>query len=282
MCLGHAIINTISGAHFITCVNFNYNKNNLDQYKDKKIIIYEGFDKLHEAGWRLPANTSAHPLEKDHVWICPECYKEWLEKKTSYGNLYLISDLHLGDPRLDLFSRDLYFNSVDEMNNTIINNINDIVSINDDLLIVGDVCYDRESVSLLDRINCKKRHLIIGNYDENKLDLLEDKFLTVRQYFSFEIEYKENDYFGIYVAHKPVDIIKAKNNPHIAEKLEFGICGHIHALWKVKKYPVPMVNVSADIWNFKPISFSRLMWQYNGIINYYDENVFFEDCKNLK
>ena len=33
----------------------------------------------------------------------------------SFGNLYLISDLHLGDPRLDLFSRDLYFNSVDQL-----------------------------------------------------------------------------------------------------------------------------------------------------------------------
>jgi len=194
---------------------------------------------------------------------------------------YFISDLHLGDPRLTIFSRDLYFESVDEMNETIIDNINEIVRGDDQLFIVGDVCYDKNSIQLLDEIICKNRYLIIGNYDEDKIELLRSKFKEVYRNLYFEIEYKENDYFGLFITHKPVDVIKAKRNAEFSEKLELGICGHIHALWKVKKYPVPMVNVSADIWNFKPISFSRVLWQYDGIINYYDENVFFQECQDI-
>ena len=191
--------------------------------------------------------------------------------------LYFSSDLHLGDPRLEIFSRDLYFDSVDDMNKIIINNFNYVLSEEDTLVIVGDVCYDVKYVDLIDDIKCKEKILIIGNYDEDKIDILEPYFINIKYENYFQIEYKENDYFGVFITHKPVDLIRAKQTSHVKETIELGICGHIHALWKVKKYPFPMVNVSCDIWNFKPISLERIFDQYHAILNYYDENVFFED-----
>ena len=188
--------------------------------------------------------------------------------------IYFTSDLHLGDPRLKVFYRDLYFNSVDEMNQTIINNFNNILTEKDMLVIVGDACHDIKYIDLLDEIKCKEKILIIGNYDEDKLDELKPKFSVVHKQKYIQLEYKENDNFGVLISHKPTDIVREKDWGEATEFLDLGICGHIHSLWRVQKYPIPIVNVSADIWNFKPVSFSRIFNTYHAILHYYDENVF--------
>ena len=197
-------------------------------------------------------------------------------------SLYFTSDLHFGDPRLEIFSRDFFFNSLEEMHDTIINNFNQVLKPEDTLVIIGDVCYDSNYIDLIDRIECKDKILIIGNYDTDKLNLLKDKFVVIHDQKYIQLEYKENDYFGILVSHKPVDIVNAKFNSDISETLEFGICGQVHGLWKVQKYPIPIVNVSVECWNFKPVTFSRLLEHYHAIINYYDENVFLCELLNQK
>jgi len=191
--------------------------------------------------------------------------------------LYFTSDLHFGDDRLMIFSRDFYFNSMDEMHEKIINNFNQILSYDDSLVIMGDVCYNKEYIDLIDEIKCKEKILIIGNYDTDKLQLLRKKFDVVHDQKYIQLEYKENDCFGILISHKPVDIVAAKLHSDISETLELGICGHVHGLWKVQKTPLPIINVSVDVWNFKPVSFARIFEQYHAIINYYDENVFLEE-----
>ena len=84
---------------------------------------------------------------------------------------YFTSDWHLNEKRigksLNLFFRP--FESVEEQNRTILDNLNKVVKENDELYVLGDVCMDLEAVDLLKQINCKNRVLIIGNYDEDKL-----------------------------------------------------------------------------------------------------------------
>ena len=150
------------------------------------------------------------------------------------GKLYFTSDLHFGDPRLKIFSRYFYFGSMEEMHDTIIANFNQILTSKDTLVIVGDVCYDSNYINLIDRIECKDKILIVGNYDEDKLDLLEKKFDVIHNQKYIQLEYKENDYFGILVSHKPADIVNAKFNSDISEMLEFGICNHIHGYGRFK------------------------------------------------
>ena len=88
------------------------------------------------------------------------------------SKLYFTSDLHFGDSRLKIFSRDFFFNSLEEMHDTIINNFNQILKPDDCLVIVGDVCYDSNYIDLIDRIECKDKILVLGNYDTDKLNLL--------------------------------------------------------------------------------------------------------------
>ena len=136
------------------------------------------------------------------------------------SSLFFTSDLHFGDPRLNIFSRDLFFSSMDQMHEVIINNFNSKLKPNDTLVIVGDVCYDSSYIDLIDQINCDDKILIIGNYDEDKLDILKRKFGHVFTERYFQIEYGENDNFGILVAHKPVDVIKAKFKPEMSKTLD--------------------------------------------------------------
>ena len=80
--------------------------------------------------------------------------------------------------------------------NTIIDNINEIVGHDDELWILGDLSYRctvEHTLECLRRINCQHLHLIIGNHDRNfRLrfnDMLyEDVFETIDDYCEIDME----------------------------------------------------------------------------------------------
>ena len=80
--------------------------------------------------------------------------------------------------------------------NTIIDNINEIVGHDDELWILGDLSYRctvEHTLECLRRINCRHLHLIIGNHDRNfRLrfnDMLyEDVFETIDDYCEIDME----------------------------------------------------------------------------------------------
>lgn len=170
---------------------------------------------------------------------------------------YFTSDWHLNEKRIgkqNLFFRP--FETVDEQNRTIIDNLNKLVKENDELYMVGDACMDLEAIALLEEIKCKNRTLIVGNYDEDKLDALKPHFQVVAE----ELKLKVGS-LDCYLNHYPVN--------HVADR--FNIVGHIHGLWKVKPN---MVNVSVDAWHFRPVSEQEILFIRNAIEHYYDANVF--------
>lgn len=80
--------------------------------------------------------------------------------------------------------------------NTIIDNINEIVGHDDELWILGDLSYRctvEHTLECLRRINCRHLHLIIGNHDRNFRfrfnDMLyEDVFETIDDYCEIDME----------------------------------------------------------------------------------------------
>ena len=170
---------------------------------------------------------------------------------------YFTSDWHLNETRIGDFNPFFRpFRSVQEQNDTIIGNLNDIVQPNDELYHLGDVAMDEEGVKLLDRIKCQNRVLIVGNYDEDKLDQLAKYFDDVREGMDLQV----GD-VNCYLNHYPVNGVPDR----------FNITGHIHGLWKVKPN---MVNVGTDAWHFRPVSEKEILFVYNAIKNHYDDNVF--------
>ena len=102
---------------------------------------------------------------------------------------FFTSDLHLGHANAIEFT-DRPFANVEEMNETLIRNINDIVDKKDELWILGDFAYkvDREKVrDFRDSILCKKVHLVNGNHDKDYS--MEHIFQSVQNYKELKTPY---------------------------------------------------------------------------------------------
>lgn len=85
--------------------------------------------------------------------------------------IWFTSDLHIGHDNIrKLANRP--FSSVDEMNETIVDNINKLVKPTDILYNLGDVTWFHRKEEIepwLKRINCKNHYLIKGNHDWREL-----------------------------------------------------------------------------------------------------------------
>jgi calcineurin-like phosphoesterase family protein len=174
---------------------------------------------------------------------------------------YFTSDWHLNETRITPQFNPFYrpFKSIEEQNEIIISKCNALVGPDDELVHLGDVAIDEAGVRMLDRILCKNRTLIIGNYDDDKLDLLGKYFKVMHTEAIIDINGIE-----YYLNHYPANAMR--EFPKM-----MSIVGHIHGLWKVQPN---MINVGIDAWNYEPIDENKIGFITTAIEKYYDENVF--------
>jgi calcineurin-like phosphoesterase family protein len=131
------------------------------------------------------------------------------KKLLTTGNVYITSDTHYGhknivrgvtnwrtqDGEVPVDStRD--FQTIEQMNERLIDGINHFVGQDDTLIMLGDVSFGGfENVGLfLDRLICKNIHLILGNHDhhiENNRNGIQGKFLSVQHYLEVKINGKD-------------------------------------------------------------------------------------------
>lgn len=83
---------------------------------------------------------------------------------------YYISDTHFGhwnSVKYDAENGARMFSSIEERDKLIIDNINKVVTPQDNLYFLGDVSWYKpnETAELIKRINCKNLFLLIGNHD---------------------------------------------------------------------------------------------------------------------
>jgi calcineurin-like phosphoesterase family protein len=178
---------------------------------------------------------------------------------------WFTSDLHFGDPRLNLYSRELVADSSDKIDELIIENFNKMVGEKDTVYFLGDIAYTPEKIALIDRLNGTKI-LIKGNYDDKISDeILLKYFESVQDELIVIIDTEK-----IFLTHYPTKCIGEM----------FNICGHIHGTWKVQRNSI---NVGVDAWHLCPVSEDNIKFQINGIQNHYDANVFAGELEsNLK
>ena len=150
--------------------------------------------------------------------------KVYITSDTHYAHKNLcrgVTDWRLPDGSIPI-SQTRDFNTIEQMNETIVNNINSVVGQDDVLIHLGDWSFGGfENVQKFrDRILCKEIHLILGNHDthiENDRYNVQELFTSVNHYT--KLMYKNNTFV---LFHYPMQSWDGLNKGHIH------LHGHVH------------------------------------------------------
>lgn len=194
---------------------------------------------------------------------------------------FFTGDWHLSEkkaPNTWSFHRD--FDSPEEMNDLIIQKINKYVGADDELYVLGDVAVGPECEPWLKKIVCKNLFLIPGEKD---IDTEKGGIKSFLQpYFKLSptsIKSSTNPNLVYVMAHTPSMCARLiENHNSDVEFLDyipsvFGLHAHIHrarAMGKSKK----TLNVGCDLWDYVPLSESRIDHLYGAITKYWDGEVY--------
>ena len=165
------------------------------------------------------------------------------KKLLTTGKVYITSDLHFGhknivrgttnwrtqDGEVPVDStRD--FQTIEQMNERLIDGINHFVGQDDTLIMLGDVSFGGfDNIGIfLERLVCHNIHLILGNHDhhiENNRDHVQGRFLSVQHYLEVSINGK-----NFVLCHYPLQswhgmgkgVIHLHGHVHLPENKKFG------------------------------------------------------------
>ena len=164
------------------------------------------------------------------------------------NNIYVTSDFHFCHNK-DFIYAPRGFNSVAEMNETIIKNFNDIMDWNDILYILGD-CFlndNEEGMKLMRRIPGEK-HIIWGNHDTDTRQILMGSEFLFHGY-AYPLKYKG---YHFYLSHYPT-LTSNKDEDKPLKRRVINLCGHTHTQDKFKDMDKGLIfHVELDTNNCYP------------------------------
>ena len=166
------------------------------------------------------------------------------------NKVWIISDHHFHHKNI-LKYEDRPFNTIEEMNEKMIENWNSVINDSNKVFHLGDFCFSNkeDTKSIIDKLN-GYIILIKGNHDRKHSTkwLLETGFDEV---YSYPIIYCQ-DYI---LSHEPIDfrLLKGFKNIH----------GHIHSPKRELEYPDvnkdSYINVCVEVNNYTPILFEKIL-----------------------
>lgn len=167
---------------------------------------------------------------------------------------YYISDMHIGHKNALKFDG-RPFQSVEEMNETLIVNWNRKVTDEDDVWVLGDFCYRSEKDPALYLKQLKgKKHLIIGNHD--KVTVNSSSALSYFESVERLQHIKDREY-NVIVCHFPLADWNAKHRG------SYHIYGHIHnnkdEVYEFMKRQERALNAGCMINNYEPVTIEELI-----------------------
>jgi calcineurin-like phosphoesterase family protein len=161
--------------------------------------------------------------------------KTWLTSDFHYNH----SNICRGTSKWSDLSGTRPFSTIEEMNSTILDNLNSLVMPEDQLFFLGDFCFGDKSLtgSWRSKIKCRDIFFIRGNHDHG-IDTWKSEFRWIKDYF--ELRYK-----GIIIPmfHYP---IASFNHQHHGGVHAFG---HCHGSFQSNG---PSIDVGVDTNDFKP------------------------------
>ena len=174
-------------------------------------------------------------------------------KHTPEEKVWFTSDLHLGHDK-EFIWKARGFNSVGEMNETIIKNLQETVGENDYLYILGDLCLcpSEEAKYWLAQIPGKV-HVIVGNHDtDSRLGLYDDFGFT--WCFANRMRYKKYHFF---LSHYPT--LTANPGEDKLTLAHINLFGHTHDISCWRPENKFAYNVGMDAHNCYPCRLDHII-----------------------
>lgn len=172
------------------------------------------------------------------------------------GKIYYIADMHFGHKNIMKHSR-RPFDTVEEMDQTILSNINSTITNNDTLYILGDVAMDTKiAISYLKRMKGRKI-LVEGNHDKKLVNALRREGGNVVDGIHKYMEIKDNGR-KVILFHYPI----AEWNGFFHNS--YHVFGHIHNNNKNPVYDYMLkqknaFNAGVDETDFMPRTLDELI-----------------------
>ena len=163
------------------------------------------------------------------------------------STIWFTSDQHFGHKNIvHLCNRP--FESVDEMDEVIIQRWNDVVKPDDIVFVLGDFAYkNSKTVEWYTQKLMGQKHLILGNHDKEAIDRYKYIFQSVEH-----IQYVEFDKQEIVMFHYP--ILSWRHRSHGA----WHLFGHVHEKPLHVFDNQRALNVGVDVNDFRPISLEQV------------------------
>ena len=179
------------------------------------------------------------------------------------SNIWFSSDLHFNHNREFIYQA-RGFETLEEMNQTIIERFNSLVKPEDDLYLLGDIMLGKleDSKPLVAALNGKK-HFIIGNHDNsNRVKFY--KTLSDDVTYANILDAAKHRF---YLSHYPTLTSNLDEGAPIKARV-INLCGHSHIKNRFKDMDKGLIyHVEIDCHNNFPISFDEILFDINHFIS---------------
>ena len=145
------------------------------------------------------------------------------------GKIFVCSDLHLSHDRQFVWGA-RGFNSIGEMNTTIVERFNSVVSPEDEVYILGDLCLGgadslETNRAMLEQLN-GKLHIIIGNHDTpTRIAMYQELPNVIEVVYATMLHYRG---YHFYMSHFPTMTANLDEDKPLKARI-INLCGHSHA-----------------------------------------------------
>ena len=174
--------------------------------------------------------------------------------------IYFSSDLHLNHCQPFIYKPRGFIN-IDEMNKTIINNFNKVITPDDDLYLLGDTFLGelKPGIQLFKKLP-GKIHLIWGNHDTDNRKNTVLNCHNVIEIIGYAGIIKYNKYH-FYMSHFPTYTTNFDDYKKPLKQRILCLAGHTHS--KELFEPCGSYNVAVDAHNCFPVSIDKIIDDFN-------------------
>lgn len=182
--------------------------------------------------------------------------------------IFVTSDLHFCHDRQFIY-KPRGFESIDEMNNAIVENWNNTVGKDDDVYILGDIMLkdNDKGIELLSSLN-GYLHIVLGNHDTNtRIDLYKKVHSVFEIEYAIMLRYRKYHFF---MTHYPCLTGSLENGK--LSQMTLNLFGHMHSKDMFFEDRPYMYNVAMDANNCTPVNLDDV------IVRMHDK---MDECKEM-